>query len=193
MKENPYTEPRVLYLFVCAAPPAQNTPQVVTWLQADGWDVCVLATPQASRWIDQQALEKQTGHPVRVDYKLPGEADPLPKAQAMLVLPATFNTINKWAQGIGDTLVVSMLCETLGHGSPPILAIPCLKMDLVRHPAFRQSITLLRNCGVRILHEPERYPSPLVVPREQIIQELHSMMDTFVLRPPISEEIWQAE
>jgi phosphopantothenoylcysteine decarboxylase len=101
---------------------------------------------------------------------LPGEADPLPKADAMLVMPATFNTINKWAQGISDTLVTSILCEALGRGTLPILTVPCLKMDLVRHPAFKKSIALLQEYGVRILHEPERYPSPLMVPWDEIFQ-----------------------
>jgi phosphopantothenoylcysteine decarboxylase len=161
---------RVLYFMVCAAPPAQKTPQAVALLQEAGWDVCVIATPQASRWIDQPVLEALTGHKVRTDYKLPGEADPLPKADAMLVMPATFNTINKWAQGIGDTLVVSILCEVLGRGTPPTLAVPCLKMDLVRHPAFKKSIAHLREYGIRVLHEPERYPSPLMVPWDEIFE-----------------------
>jgi phosphopantothenoylcysteine decarboxylase len=162
----------VLYLMVCAAPPAQQTSNIVPLLQAVGWDVCVLATPQASRWIDQLELAELTGHVVRTEYKLPGEADPLPKADAILVMPATFNTINKWAQGIGDTLVASILCEVLGRGTPPVLAIPCLKMDLVRHPVFSRSTALLRECGVRILHEPERYPSPLMVPWNEILRTL---------------------
>ncbi|GHO47166.1 flavoprotein [Ktedonospora formicarum] len=119
---------QVLYLMVCAAPPAQQTLHVVTPLLETGWNVCVLATPQASRWIDQSALEVATGHIVRTDYKLPGEADPLPKADAILVMPATFNTINKWAQGIGDTLVASILCEVLGRWTPPVVVVPCLKM-----------------------------------------------------------------
>ena len=38
----------VLYLIVCAAPPAQHTTEVLSHLQAAGWDVCVIATPQAS-------------------------------------------------------------------------------------------------------------------------------------------------
>ena len=166
---------RVLYLVVCAAPPAQQTPHIVTALQQAGWDVCVIATPQASRWIDRSAIEALTGHMVRIDYKLPGEGDPLPKAEAMLVMPATFNTINKWAQGISDTLVTSLLCEALGRGTPPMLAVPCLKMDLVRHPAFKKSIALLREYGVRVLHEPERYPSPLMVPWDQIFETLCEM------------------
>ena len=175
MNELTSTASRVLYLIVCAAPPAQQTPEVVPLLHSAGWDVCVIATPQAARWMDLSALAHLSGHVVRTDYKLPGEADPLPKADTILVMPATFNTINKWAQGIGDTLVTSILCEALGRGTPPAIAVPCLKMDLVRHPAFSRSIALLRECGVRVLHEPQRYPSPLMVPRSEILEALREI------------------
>ena len=176
MNELTSTASRVLYLIVCAAPPALPTPDLVPLLQSTGWDVCVIATPQAARWMDLSGLSKLSGHMVRIDYKLPGEADPLPKADAILVMPATFNTINKWAQGIGDTLVASILCEALGRGTPPILVVPCLKMDLVRHPAFKKSMTLLRECGICVLHDPERYPSPLMVPFNDVLERLHMLM-----------------
>jgi phosphopantothenoylcysteine decarboxylase len=166
---------RVLYLIVCAAPPAQQIHERIPTLQEAGWDVCIIATPQAVRWIDSKQLEALTGHMVRTDYKLPGEADPLPKANAILAMPATFNTINKCAQGIGDTLVTSLLCECIGRGTPPIVVVPCLKMDLVRHPAFSKSIALLKECGVTVLHEPERYPSPLMVPWEEIFATLQAL------------------
>jgi phosphopantothenoylcysteine decarboxylase len=175
MRELAFPRSPILYLIVCAAPPAQQTQEVVPLLQTAGWDVCVIATPQAARWMNTEALAELSGHLVRMDYKLPGEADPLPKADAMLVMPATFNTINKWAQGIGDTLVTSLLCEALGRGSPPIVTVPCLKMDLVRHPAFSRSIALLRECGVHVLHKPERYPSPLMVPWNEILATLHEV------------------
>lgn len=177
MTDYPSMATRVLYLIVCAAPPAQQTPSVVSSLQANGWDVCIIATPQAARWMNLSALETLTGHIVRTDYKLPGEADPLPKADAMLVMPATFNTTNKWAQGISDTLATSLLCEALGRGTPPVIAVPCLKMDLVRHPAFSRNVDLLRQRGVCVLHEPERYPSPLMVPLGQVLGALHKIVD----------------
>jgi len=176
MSEPTSNASRVLYLIVCAAPPAQQTPDAVQLLQAAGWDVCVIATPQAARWIDLSALALLSGHVVRTDYKLPGEADPLPKADAILVMPGTFNTINKWAQGIGDTLAASILCEALGRGTPPVVVVPCLKMDLVRHPAFSRSIALLREGGVRVLHEPERYPSPLMVPSGEVLEALRAII-----------------
>ena len=167
---------RVLYLIVCAAPPAQQVHEFIPSLQLAGWNVCVIATPQAARWIKRGELEVLTGYAVRTDYKLPGEADPLPKAHAILVMPATFNTINKWAQGIGDTLVASLLCECLGRGAPPILLVPCLKMDLIRHPVFLKNMAFLHECGVHILHEPERYPSPLMVPNETVLAALQELI-----------------
>lgn len=169
------SQKRVLYLTVCAAPPAQQIHKYIPALQEAGWEVCVIATPQAAHWIDRKQLEALTGHVVRTDYKLPGEADPLPKANAILAMPVTFNTINKCAQGIGDTLVSSLLCECIGRGAPPIIVVPCLKMDLVRHPAFSKSIALLKECGVKVLHEPERYPSPLMVPWEEIFSTLQAL------------------
>jgi hypothetical protein len=32
-----------------------------------------------------------------------------------------------------------------------------------------------RECGVCVLHEPERYPSPLMVPWNEILETLHIM------------------
>lgn len=86
----------ILYLIVCAAPPAQHIQEVVVKIQHARWGVCLITTLQATRFIHTQLLVELTGYPVRSDYKLPGEADPLPKADALLVMPATFNTINKW-------------------------------------------------------------------------------------------------
>lgn len=163
----------VLYLIICAAPPAQQMQQFISIAQADGWDVCVIATPQATRFIKISELTALTGHQVRSDYKLPGEADPLPKADAMLVMPATFNTLNKLALGIGDTLAISILCESLGRGSSPIIVVPYLKLDLAYHPAFSKSLALLKESGVSILYDPEKYPSPILVPWEIVLEELH--------------------
>jgi phosphopantothenoylcysteine decarboxylase len=72
--------------------------------------------------------------------------------------------------------MTSILCECLGRGTLPMIAVPCLKMDLVRHPAFARSIALLQEYGVRVLHESERYKSPLIVPRDNIFATLHEMI-----------------
>ena len=66
----------------------------------------------------------------------------------MAVAPATFNTVNKWAAGLADTLAVGTLCEALGLGVP-IAVLPCVADALAAHPAYRESLTRLRGLGVR--------------------------------------------
>ncbi len=172
MTDVPQHDKAILYLILCAAPPAQRMQDFILLAQRAGWDVCVIATPQATRFIDIPALATLTGYPVRSEYKLLGEADALPKADAIVVAPATFNTINKWALGIADTLAVGILCEALGRGTPPVVAVPYLKADLAHHPAFSKNLQLLRECGVHVLYDPEHYPSPQIVPWDMILETL---------------------
>src|SRR5690348_8403982 len=120
---------RMLYLVVCGAPPASQISQFISLAQRADWDVGITATPSALKFLDTLDLEAQTGHPVRVEYRLPSESAPFPDPDAIVVAPATFNTMNKWALGIADTLAAGTLCEYLGRGIPIVVA-PCLKQDL---------------------------------------------------------------
>jgi phosphopantothenoylcysteine synthetase/decarboxylase len=144
----------VLYLIICGAPPARDAGRLVDLAQAAGWDVCVIATPSARSFIDQSALEAATGHPVRSEYKQPDEADVLPPADAIVVAPATFNTINKWAAGISDTLVLGLLTEAIGKHLP-VVALPFINAAQAEHPAFQASIDRLQGAGVQLLYGPD--------------------------------------
>jgi phosphopantothenoylcysteine synthetase/decarboxylase len=147
----------VLYIIACAAPPARRVEILTSKAQEDGWDICVIATPKACRFIDTPRLEKLTGHPVRSEYKDPNQPDILPSPDAMIVAPATFNTINKWAAGISDTLALGLLTEAIGKGLP-LVALPFLNMAQARHPAFGRSVSELREAGVIVLLGPDVYP-----------------------------------
>jgi phosphopantothenoylcysteine synthetase/decarboxylase len=146
----------VLYLIVCAAPRAKRTAHLVELLQDAGWDVCVIATPQALGFIDVGELERLTGHPVRSAYKQPDEPDVLPPAHAIVVCPATFNTVNKWALGIADTLALGLITEAIGTGIK-LVAAPSLNDAQEKHPAFMRSVETLRQCGVTVLYGPGVY------------------------------------
>lgn len=107
----------MLYLIVCTSPRAARIGELVGRAQERGWTVCVIPTPQALKFIDRPALEEQTGFPARSEYKQWGIADPLPPPDAMLVCPATFNTVNKWAYGLADTLALALLTDTTQHST----------------------------------------------------------------------------
>ncbi len=150
----------VLYLIACGGRPAGDLPDLAAYAIGQGWDVCVIATPSAEKFIDPGRLAELTGHPVRSGYKRPEEPDILPPADAFAVAPATFNTINKVAAGISDTLALGLLNEAIGAGQP-VIAVPFPNQMLARHPAFTASITALREWGVRLIFDPARYPLPV--------------------------------
>ncbi len=125
--------------------------------QTEGWDVCVIATPQGTKFIDAAALEAQTGHVVRSEYKQPDEPDVLPPPDAIIVAPATSNTINKWAAGISDTLALGLITEAIGKRLP-LVALPFTNRAQAAHPAFQRSIHDLRSWGVHVLFGEDVYP-----------------------------------
>ena len=141
---------RVLYVIACAAPPAADVAELVRLAQRRGWDTCVLTTPSARRFTDVAALGRQTGHPVRSEYKNPGQPDVLPDPDAVIVAPATVNTINKWAAGICDTLALGILVEAIGKRLP-IVALPSTNQAHAAHPAFTENVGKLRSWGVSVL------------------------------------------
>jgi phosphopantothenoylcysteine synthetase/decarboxylase len=147
---------RVLYIVTCATPAARDISKLVTLAQDSGWRPFVIATPSALRFIDQPALEAQTGAPVRSEYKEPGSPDVLPPADAIVVGGASFNTINKWAAGISDTLALGLLTEAIGLGLP-LAALPFLNAAQAVHPAFGRSVKELREVGVKILLGSQGY------------------------------------
>jgi phosphopantothenoylcysteine synthetase/decarboxylase len=114
--------------------------------------VQVTATPAALEFFDQAATENLTGNPVRSQYSKPGS----PRSQipdAIIVAPATYNTINKWAQGTSDTYALGVLAEMTGTETP-IVVLPFVNSALANRVAFRRSVETLRSEGVHILLGP---------------------------------------
>jgi len=144
-----------LYLFGSAAPPVLEVDTAIEEARARGWDVCLGLTPASARWLAERLpeLERLTGHPVRCEYKLPGEPDVWPKADAILFAPATFNTVNEWSLGLTGKFVVGVAAEAIGKEIPTVV-MPCLNAAYARHPRFDLSVATLRDAGVTVLYGP---------------------------------------
>ncbi|MCP2275220.1 flavoprotein [Nocardia amikacinitolerans] len=146
----------VLYVIVTGSPAARDVGKLVDLAQADGWEVCVIASPDGRRFIDADALAAKTGHVVRSQYKEPDAPDVLPPADAMIAAPITCNSLAKWAAGISDTLPLGLLVEAVGKGLP-VVAMPFSNWAQISFPAVQDAIRKLSEWGVTMLVGDEVY------------------------------------
>lgn len=142
----------LLYVIVCAAGPATHVGRLVDLAHVRGWHVQLIATPAALDFLDIPAIEAKTGRPLRSRYRSPDQPRS-PRADAIIVAPATYNTINKWALGISDTYALGILAEAIGLHIPAI-AVPFVNTTLADRLPFRRSIAQLRDEGARVLFGP---------------------------------------
>ena len=142
----------VLSVVVCGAAPAAQAGTLAREAVGRGWVVQVIATPSALPFLDADEMAALTRAPVRSQYSKPGE--PRSKIpEAIIVAPATFNTINQWALGISDTYALGLLAEQTGL-EIPIVVIPFVSEALAGRPPFQRSVKALRAEGVSILLGP---------------------------------------
>ena len=142
--------PRNVTLIVCGAPLTLRAPDLVRALLDDDWTVAVVATPSALAWIDGPTVEGLTGTLPRSEFRDPQQPKSGPP-DAVVVCPATFNTVNKAAVGAADTYALAQLCEALGEGVP-VVAVPMVNNKLWGHPAWSRSLAVLESIGAELLN-----------------------------------------
>jgi hypothetical protein len=135
---------RILSIVACGAPLAAKIATCAKLAIDRGWTVHVIATPAALAFFDQAPIRSQNRPPDTPRSQTPN---------AIVVAPATYNTINKWAQGIADTYALSMLAEKTGMDIP-IVVLPYVNAPLASRIPFQQSVKSLRAEGVSILPGP---------------------------------------
>lgn len=170
-------EERVLSIVVCGAGPASSVSALITQATGRGWTVQVIATPAALAFLDAGAIQAQTGSPVRSEYSAPGS--PRSKVpDAIVVAPATYNTICKWANGTSDTYALGILAEMTGMGIP-VIVLPYVNAALASRAPFHRAVESLREEGVRILlgsggvepHQPRSGNDPTTFPWHLALEE----------------------
>lgn len=145
---------RTLCVVVCGAGPASQVGTLVDLAHRDHWQVRLVATPVAMTFLNTDALATQAGTPVRADYRKPGEPGTRSSAaDALIVAPATYNTINKLALGINDTYALNVVAEAIGRGTP-VAILPFVNTSLASRRPFRRSVDSLRAEGVHVLIGP---------------------------------------
>ena len=115
---------------------------------AAGWSRSI-ATPSALAFLDPvPKVKAETGLPVRSQHRRPRRGQDPATADAIIVAPATFNTINKWANGISGTYALGILAEAPGLGIRTVV-LPFVNSALAGRTAFKQNVNALRSEGVQ--------------------------------------------
>ena len=138
---------------------AYKAVEVVRGLQKRGHDVTVVMTRAARRFVGELTFEAITRRRVVSSQWAPGlNADIehialADQSDLLLVVPATANTIAKFAHGLADDFLSSLFLAT----TAPVLLAPAMNTHMLEHPAVAENLATLSSRGVRFVQPGEGY------------------------------------
>lgn len=144
---------RHVLLCVTGGIAAYKAADLVRRLLDAGAEVRVAMTAHAEQFVGATTFQALSGQPVRSSLwdasaeASMGHLELAGWADQVVVAPATANTIAKFAHGIADSLVTTLLLAT----EAPVLVAPAMNHRMWRHPATRANVDLLRSRGVRVV------------------------------------------
>jgi phosphopantothenoylcysteine decarboxylase/phosphopantothenate--cysteine ligase len=130
---------------------------LVRALVKSGAEVRVVMTPLAKEFITPLTMATLSKHPVPVEFFNPenGEWNSHVSlgewADALVVAPATANTIAKMAAGIADNLLLT----TYLSARCPVFIAPAMDLDMWAHAATQANLAVLRERGVGVISPAE--------------------------------------
>jgi phosphopantothenoylcysteine decarboxylase/phosphopantothenate--cysteine ligase len=143
--------PRHVILGVGAGISAYKACELLRRLTESGYEVRVIPTRDALRFVGEATWAALSGRPVTADawadvHEVPHVA--LGRwADLMLVAPATADLLARAAAGRADDL----LTATLLMAGCPVLFAPAMHTEMWEHPATQASVALLRDRGALVL------------------------------------------
>ena len=127
----------------------------VRYLVKRGFDVKVVMTPSATKFIAPLTFQTVSRNPVLTSFW--EEADGIGHieyadwADVVVVVPASANTIAKLAHGLADNAVLAVTLAT----KAPIVLAPAMNVNMWENCATQANIKTIAQRGIRIV-EPEK-------------------------------------
>ncbi|MCI5194899.1 MAG: bifunctional phosphopantothenoylcysteine decarboxylase/phosphopantothenate--cysteine ligase CoaBC [Candidatus Electrothrix sp. AW5] len=136
--------------------------KAATWVSSlvqEEAQVTVMMTEAATRFVTPLTFGALSGHQVYTDMfstdaeeimahiTLSGDAD------AVLIAPATAQTIAQLAQGMADNLLSAAVLAS----AAPVVVCPAMNSKMLAHPATQRNLAILKELGYLVV-EPETGP-----------------------------------
>src|SRR5690242_14885473 len=158
----------VAYLLLSGTTTAARGPELLRGLVGLGFStVIAIPTPNAARVIAPRELADIEGAQVVQSY-FDLAIRPRPPRGVVLFAPCSFNSLNKLAHGIADSLALSVVAEAIGRGTP-VIAGPSLNTPLLNHPEARASLDRLLAWGVTIVPPVDEGEGPRLAPSAVLV------------------------
>lgn len=139
-------------LGITAGIAAYKTPQLVRLLTKKGHNVKVILTESAKEFVTPLTLSTVSKNPVLASFSSPegdwhSHVELALWADAMLIAPATANTIAKMAHGICDNLLLA----TYFSAKAPVFIAPAMDLDMYAHSTVTENLAKLASYGNHII------------------------------------------
>src|SRR5277367_969654 len=153
------TEPAKVTVAVCGGIAAYKAVELVRLLQDAGLDPHVVMTRAAEEFIRPLTFAAITGHRVITSLwgseagesaNLASAIDHIEEAQttrALIVAPATADTLAKFAHGLADDFLSTLHLAT----TAPVVLAPAMNVNMWNHPATQANIATLAARGAIIV------------------------------------------
>lgn len=141
-----------IVLGITAGIAAYKTPQLVRLLTKKEHNVKVILTENAKEFVTPLTLSTVSKNPVLTNFSSPegnwhSHVELALWGDAMLIAPATANTIAKMAHGVCDNLLLA----TYFSAKAPVFIAPAMDLDMYAHPTVTENLIKLKSFGNHII------------------------------------------
>jgi phosphopantothenoylcysteine decarboxylase len=165
---------------------AHKAIDLASQLTKDGFNVHVVMTADALRFVASLPFKTMSRHPVVTDLYdeeegwKPAHIELADHADLLLIAPATANTIARLAHGLADD---ALTCIALAlQPAAKVLIAPAMNGKMWQHPATRQNVVTLTQRGVKFVGPEEGLLScgyeglGRLAPLETILKQARELM-----------------
>lgn len=147
------SSPRRVLLGVCGGVAAYKAAELIRRLRERDVEVQVAMTASALHFVGTATFQALSGHPVRTSLwdaaaeAAMGHIELARWPDAIVIAPATANTLAKLAHGMADDLLSTLCLAT----TSPVYAAPAMNHRMWLHRATQANIDTLQSRGVTVI------------------------------------------
>ncbi|HEV8720108.1 MAG TPA: bifunctional phosphopantothenoylcysteine decarboxylase/phosphopantothenate--cysteine ligase CoaBC [Candidatus Binatia bacterium] len=133
--------------------------ELVRLLVKTGYRVQVIMTRGAVEFVTPLTFQTMSGNPVATEtFNLTQESEIghinlADSADLFVIAPATANVIGKFANGIADDLLTTVLMAT----QAPVLIAPAMNVHMYENPILQENLRKLRRLGYHVMEPAEGF------------------------------------